>query len=169
MFVANKRNATGVLQWSTEEESNTGQFIIERSNDGKNFTGIGAVFANDQAGLNQYIFTDTLPVQGFDYYRLQIVGRDGTVSYSPIRELNFSDRQNDFTVYPNPVTNGTVFIASAENCNSAELSDASGKVVRRYLLYGKNNTLNLNGISKGVYELKIITDTSVGTEKILVQ
>jgi hypothetical protein len=168
-FIANKRNTSAVLQWSTEEESNTSQFIIERSSDGKSFVNIGAVFANNQVGVNQYTFTDTLPLQGFDYYRLQIVGNDGSVTYSPIRQLNFSTRQNDFTVYPNPVTNGTLFIASAENCNSAELSDASGKVIRRYLLQGKNNTLNVNGIAKGIYELKIITDTSVGTEKILVQ
>ena len=36
-------------------------------------------------------------------------------------------------------------------------------------VHGKNNTLNVQGIAKGMYELKIFSDTSIDTEKIVVQ
>jgi hypothetical protein len=168
-FTASKHYATALLQWAIENELGINKFIIQRSSDGKNYTSIGYVFTDGQTGINLYTFTDTLPLQGNNYYRLEIVSNDGTITYSTAKELNFQVNTSKIIVYPNPVTDGKLFIASTQNCNNAVLLDATGKLVKAYALSGMNNTLNVQGIAKGVYVLKIFTAQSIDTEKILVQ
>ena len=94
---------------------------------------------------------------------------DGSFRYSPVRQVDFYNTAADITVYPNPVTNDILFIASSENCNKAALFDAAGKAVKSFLLQGRTNTLELTGIAKGIYQLKIFTGNVAQTCKIIVQ
>jgi hypothetical protein len=72
-------------------------------------------------------------------------------------------------VYPNPVTGGMITITASVNCQSAQLFDAAGKLIRTYQLKGKTNLLSLTGLAKGVYQLQIVTDRSTQTEKIILE
>ena len=169
-FNASKQDNTALLQWSTQNQSNTAAFIIERSSDGINFSPIGTVSATTQNDTNIYGFTDTRPLAGLNFYRLKIVSTyNNTFQYSAIRKLNFDNSGDDFTIYPNPVTNGTILIASSGNATGATLTDAAGKKVKSFVLQGENNLLNLYGLAKGVYELKVFTATTTYTDKILIQ
>ena len=94
---------------------------------------------------------------------------DALFKYSPIRQINFSVTTDDITVYPNPVVNEKIFIASSGNCNSAIIYDAAGKWVKTYPLQGRNNELSVDGIAKGIYQLKIVTVNSTQTKKIIIQ
>ena len=62
-----------------------------------------------------------------------------------------------------------IFIASSANCNVAIIYDATGKEVKAYQLKGRTNEINVTGISPGMYQLKIFTENSVQTKKIMVQ
>ena len=168
-FEAIKQNKKVLLQWSTDNEINTNKFIVERSGDGRNYSSIGTVVALNGTGVNAYTLTDAQPFAGLNFYRLKLVNKDGSVEYSPIRKIDFSAAEDDITVYPNPVLDGRLFIASSGNCNNAVMYDATGKLVKNYVLQGRNNTLNLDGLAKGVYQLKIFTDNSVQTKKILIR
>ena len=95
--------------------------------------------------------------------------KDGTFHYSPIRKINFNNTGDDITVYPNPVVNAKISIASSVNINRAVLFDAAGKIIRSFVLQGRSNDLDLSGIAKGIYQLKIFTDNTIHTEKILIQ
>ncbi|HNJ94954.1 MAG TPA: T9SS type A sorting domain-containing protein, partial [Ferruginibacter sp.] len=106
---------------------------------------------------------------GLNYYRLRITDKDAAIRYSPIRKLSFTGTDNELTIYPNPVVNGRLVIASPENCTLAILYDAAGKQVRRFALQGRTHTLDLTGVAKGIYQVKIFTRTTVHTERILVQ
>ncbi|MEO8711741.1 MAG: reprolysin-like metallopeptidase, partial [Parafilimonas sp.] len=76
-------------------------------------------------------------------------------------------------VHPNPAKDFTnvVFNASANKCD-LELSSSAGKIVYRKSLnnISKGNTerIPLTGFSKGVYMLKITTDTGTQTQQIVV-
>ena len=72
-------------------------------------------------------------------------------------------------MYPNPVVDGKLFIASSDNTNRAVLFDVAGKIIKSFILQGRNNTLDLLGIAKGIYQLKIFTDNSIQTKKIMIQ
>ncbi len=74
-------------------------------------------------------------------------------------------------VYPNP-SNGkfTIEIPGnfASESNSIQIMDVAGKVV--FTQNGlANNTIALNGITKGIYFIKLITAQGLFTEKIVVQ
>ncbi|MBU9935263.1 MAG: T9SS type A sorting domain-containing protein, partial [Ferruginibacter sp.] len=168
-FEALKQNNKVLLQWTTSNEVNSGRFIVERSGDGIHYIPVGEVPAKNTAGNNYYGLTDPAPMSGLNYYRLKMVDRDGAFQYSPVRKINFNNDGDDITLYPNPVVNATLFIASSGNCNKALLYDVSGKLIKTFILQGRNNTLNLAGIAKGVYQLRIFTENAVRTEKILIQ
>jgi hypothetical protein len=90
-FTATKNGSNALLQWQTQQEQNSLSFIIERSSDGKEFTGIGQVAAAGNSSLVQsYSFTDETPRKGKNYYRLNQVDLDGRSNYSSIRTVDFS-------------------------------------------------------------------------------
>jgi hypothetical protein len=168
-FEAIKQDKISVLQWSTDNELNTLQYVVERSKDGTNFSVIGQVQATNLAGTNTYHFNDVQPFAGFNFYRLKLVDRDGSFKYSPTRKIDFSVTTDDITIYPNPVRDAKLTIASTGNCNSELIYDAEGKLVRSFALRGRDIILDLSGIAKGIYQLKIVTDNAVQTKKIIIQ
>ena len=168
-FEAVKQVKKVFLQWNTDNEVNAAKFIVERSADGNTYSAIGEVTAFNRSGVNSYNFVDPQPLGGLNFYRLKLLNKDASFRYSPVRKINFAADTDDITVYPNPVRDDKIFIASSGNCNSAVIYDATGKMLKTYLLQGRNNTLDIKGMAKGVYQLKIVTDNSVQTIKILVQ
>ena len=168
-FEASKQSGKALLGWKTKNEINTAKFFIERSKDGRNFASLGSIAANSTNGQGQYSFTDTQPFSSINYYRLKMVQRNGVYTFTDIRKLDFSNKGDDFLIYPNPVKNAIISISSSANCTNALLYDESGKLVKSFVLQGKNNTINIVGIAKGVYQLKIISVNSTHTEKVLVQ
>lgn len=168
-FDAVKQTGKVLLLWKTDNEVNTGNFIIERSADGNSWSVIGSVAAFNRNGINEYSLLDGQPFWGRNFYRLKMGNTDGSFRYSPVRQVDFNNTAADITVYPNPVTNDILFIASSENCNKAALFDAAGKAVKSFLLQGRTNTLELTGIAKGIYQLKIFTGNVAQTCKIIVQ
>lgn len=168
-FEALKQNNKALLQWTTANEINSSHFIAERSGNGNNYTPIGNVPARNTAGNNNYNLTDLQPLPGLNYYRLRIVDKDGVYQYSPVRKINFNNNGTDISIYPNPVVQSILFISSSGNCNAAVLYDAAGRLIKSFTLQGRNNSLNLAGIAKGIYQLRIFSGDAVKTEKLLIQ
>lgn len=168
-FEAIKQAGSVLLQWVTSNEINTDKYLVERSADGINYSNIGSVNALSNGLTNSYKLTDNLPLQGLNYYRLKMIDRDAGFRYSPVRKINFTNAADDITLYPNPVVNSKLFIASSGNITRAIVYDAAGKTIKTFVLQGRNNILNLSGIAKGIYQLKIFADSAVYSAKILIQ
>lgn len=91
-----------ILKWSTESESNTDSFEIEKSNDGENFTSIGKVEAQGNSNtLQKYQFEDRLTSSGSNYYRLKIMDKNGQFEYSKTIEI-FTQKELGISIFPNP-------------------------------------------------------------------
>ncbi len=168
-FDAIKQTKKVLLQWTTTNELNADKYMVERSADGINYLSIGIVSAINNSNTNNYNLTDQQPISGLNYYRLKMFDRDGSFRYSPVRKINFNNTGDDITVFPNPVVDGKIFIASSGNADKAILFDAAGKRIKNFILQGRNNILELSGIAKGIYQLKIFTNRSILTEKIMIQ
>jgi len=168
-FDAVKQTNSVLLKWTTENEVNALQFIVERSSNGIDYNSIGSVMANNTSGTNYYSFPDDHPVTGINYYRLQAVDRNTTFKYSPVVKIKFGAGADKILLYPNPVSNGRLTVTTPVNCYSAQLFDAAGRLIRVYQLTGRNNNLVLHGISKGIYQLKIVADSTIYSEKIIIE
>ena len=78
------------LQWSTQTETNTDRFGVERnSGDGWRYVGEVAAAGFSRTELN-YEFLDREAPIGILYYRLRQTDFDGSYTYSPIREIELT-------------------------------------------------------------------------------
>jgi len=71
-------------------------------------------------------------------------------------------------VYPNPVTNGTLFVTSDSNEEkSVEIFDVLGKQVLKTVV--TNQSINLSGINSGVYIVKVTEEGKTATRKLVIK
>lgn len=171
-------NNTTQLKWSTAQEINSKAFIIERSTDGgRTFTNIGSVNAGGTTSTpGQYQFTDLSPAIGTSLYRLKMLDMDDKYEYSTIISVNISDKPatNYYSFYPNPASQFT-YISSASNESKMaiiQLVDATGRIVRHQVAgLNKNHPVKftLAGASAGMYLIRIISDGSTTTNKIIIK
>ena len=154
------------LEWQTASEINTSHFNIQRSTDGKNFATIGNVNAK---GASSYNYNDNnLPVaKGNLYYRLQIVDKDGAISYSEVRELSIVNCQ--LSIAPNPAK--SFVTVTGNNIKKVILLDLTGRTVFTKEVSNTNTIkLSVNNLSKGIYLVKaILNDGSIKTDKLVVE
>ncbi|TZF82065.1 T9SS type A sorting domain-containing protein [Pedobacter sp. BS3] len=155
------------LKWITAAERNTQRFTVERSADGKEFTSIGQIQAQNTAGTNHYQFTDSHPVAGTAYYRLKITDTDGSFIYGKVIEANVKNKAL-LLVYPNPV-NGqlTINYPIAGKNAIVKIRTVNGSVQRvQPLAAGTHQTsIDVSALAAGTYILQVYT----GTEKQTIQ
>jgi len=163
-FNAVKQNETALLQWENFDNKESSVFVIERSDDGKNFNKIGTL--NTNASLNTYNFTDHFPVNGVNYYRLSQSVANGETVYSQVRELNF----NTLTIAPNPAK-GKVTITVAGNTKllKVTLTNATGQQLKSYDMNSETLQAVLPHVAAGLYYIRITGDGISETRKLLIQ
>ncbi len=170
MFTVTKNNATALLQWTTLQETNTAEFIIERSIDGVHYEAIGSVGAGGNTNTeSKYQYTDKQLAAGINYYRIKTVDKDAKYSWSPVRSVNNSDSDFTISVLPNPVTKGVVYINTSVNCSRIELRDVTGRLVKTVNVKGTHHPLQVDELKKGMYFITVITDNGDKVEKIVIQ
>ena len=77
----NISNGKMLLLWTVSENENADQFEIEKSSDGKNFKMAALVFGTDKSETDNYQFYEKASSKKF-VYRVKIINKDQTVSYS---------------------------------------------------------------------------------------
>jgi subtilisin-like proprotein convertase family protein len=153
-FTATAKNKTIITNWHTATELNTNHFNVQRSTDGTSFTDIGTVKAVG-SGANSYSFIDNKPTDGINYYRLQIVDKDGAVSYSKVVSCELSVVK-PIAVYPNPSRDNVTI--SGSHIASIQVMDNLGRIVKVVELKDATNpSLSVNGLPAGVYHLRVQT------------
>ncbi|MCJ7466521.1 MAG: T9SS type A sorting domain-containing protein [Maribacter sp.] len=90
------------------------------------------------------------------------------ISFSYGQESKPNGEIDGFKLYPNPVTNGKVFIITGENAPKMILIfDVLGTEVLRTTLLGSE--LNLSDLGAGVYVLRVFEKNKVATRKLIVK
>ena len=170
-FAVEKGKHANKLLWTTAQEINSHEFIIERSNNAVDFIKVGAVTAtrNSNRSIN-YSLVDINPLSGINYYRLKMVNADNSSKYSATVSVR-NDKETGFAVLPNPVKDKMTVWFSADKVSPAVINifDLNGKLV-----YKKNvkvnegsNVVEVNteGLATGSYILKVETGENIMTEK----
>jgi hypothetical protein len=141
--------------WTTATEINTSHFNVQRSIDGVNFETVGKVMAK---GSSAYSFNDILPTNYTPlktiFYRLEIVDNDGSIEYSTIQQLSFSNKQYVTRVYPNP--SNSIINIDCINANELSISDQLGRIVTQLSALVEHQKINIEKFATGTYFLKVI-------------
>jgi hypothetical protein len=168
-------NNQSVLSWVTASEKDNDYFILERSEDAREFTLIGKIdgAGNSNSFLN-YQFVDIKPINQVAYYRLKQVDFDGQFSYSQVIALRNNQKLSaELKAYPNPsdghflITNipfdeGEDFVCQVYNLQGEllkkdlQISNASGNLL-----------LQLNDLKSGVYWVSITNGYTTATTKVV--
>ena len=154
-FTAEANAGEALLRWSTSSEMNSNRFQVERSTNGLHFSTIGERAAQgNSAVFNEYQFSDRHPVNGYNYYRLKQIDRDGASYYSKVEVLNFSLEGKAISIYPNPAF-AYVYVAGLKSSNDYfyRLFSLSGvKAAEGKIIGGR---INLPEINDGLYNIQV--------------
>jgi len=174
-FTATKNTATtATLQWTTINEQNSSQFIVERSTDALLWEPIGsAKAAGNSREQKQYGLSDNKPQQGLNYYRLRMTDVQGNYTLSAIRQLVFNKPGNAMTLAPNPSDGYATlrFIQPLTNDITIKVWNSAGQLVKKQVLKtGQQQCiLDLNGEGKGLYLILVNGDDLQDQIKLLLK
>ncbi|MEO6732012.1 MAG: T9SS type A sorting domain-containing protein [Ferruginibacter sp.] len=158
---------TTTLQWQTFTELNTRQFDIERSVDGINWKLVTtlpskAVNGNSEVSIN-YAADDIVALNGVIYYRLKIIDKDGSSTYSQVATVsNNIASKIVVSLCPNPMVKNTLTVKLQSPLSGQVMLSITGMegqvVYSRYTVVQRgNNIIQLNDLNKmagGIYLLK---------------
>ncbi len=180
-FTAKAIEKDALLNWSTATEKNNDHFDIERSNDGVNFTKVGAVNgAGNSTAIEKYSFTDTrvadISSQNV-YYRLKQIDFDGNFEYSNLATITFAKQGlvSISNVQPNPFVGNLVvnFNLPDEGNVTILIIDAQGRIVASNdVNANKGNNIaefNTTEYAKGLYFISVNYKGSSTNYKMLVK
>ncbi|MEJ7627581.1 MAG: cadherin-like beta sandwich domain-containing protein [Ferruginibacter sp.] len=170
-YVQKMDNNTAKILWTTEQEINSSHFVIERSSNGSTWNNIGSINAAGNSSNRKYYTTfDNAPMQGINSYRFKMVDLDGSYEYSEIRKVAFNSFYTA-QVAPNPandVINIYISKSGSQNAN-IELINLEGKVIYKTSSSQSHIPIATQGMSKGLYFVKIIEVNKVTTIRVMLQ
>ncbi|MEO7043884.1 MAG: T9SS type A sorting domain-containing protein, partial [Ferruginibacter sp.] len=152
-FSVQKLDKAVKINWSTEQESNSKNFVVEHSNDGKNWKGIVTISAAGNSSQHiDYLAYDNAPVNGINYYRLKQVDRDGKFVYSTVKSVLFSTTF-DVRITPNPASDFiNITLSNSDNTpTQIFITDVAGKIINEFRFTGQSKKVNIDNYAKGVY------------------
>jgi trimeric autotransporter adhesin len=170
-FTVQKNGNSAKISWTTEQETNTSHFIIERSVDGRTWNAITTVAAaGNSSSRITYSAYDNAPMKGINYYRLKQVDKDAKFEYSVVRTALF---KSNYTaqVTPNPAKNFiNLYINKSGNQQATiQLLNIDGKIIYSTISSQSNLQISTAGISQGLYFVKVIDADNVTAIRVLVQ
>ena len=140
-------NTNTLVSWETATEINVSHFNVQRSTDGVTFYTIGKVKAK---GASKYSFIAPPPPEGgIVYFRLEVVDKNGSKTYSEVKEWTIDNGR--LTISPNPAKD--YFTISGGNIREVFVSDLSGRI----LLKSTEKKIDISGLLNGVYLVRIET------------
>jgi len=171
-------NNQSVLSWVTASEKDNDYFILERSENARDFTQIGKIdgAGNSNSFLN-YQFIDVKPIDQVAYYRLKQVDFDGQFSNSNVIALrNMKSFGNQFLhIYPQPASTD-VFIEQGLFVNgetfSVEIFNNLGALVQKELHTSDESgklVVHFKNLKQGMYMLRISDGIHQLTKPLIIQ
>ena len=155
-FKANTLDNKVILIWKCENTTNIDYFEIQKSNNSHNWENSSMVDKKAfYKNKNSYKYEDNSPSET-NYYRLQIVNKNGDINYSKILSVSLK-KGFDINIFPNPVDD-IFYISGLKDELPVEykIYDISGKIVQQALT---NGVVKLNNKNPGIYYLNIMGKT----------
>jgi hypothetical protein len=147
-----KNNQTHI-SWSIATQTINDKYIIEHSQDCKNFSPIGEIEGDGTSNeTKHYEYIHTSPSFGMNYYRIKQVDYDGKYSYSDIASVKY-DGSGETNIYPNPATSEVTITTTVPT--SLQIMDVYGRVLSKQDISEGQNAVDISELPSGIYHLRI--------------
>lgn len=164
---ASKYGYKNRLFWEVANASDKHGYSIERSKDGIHFYNI-AFIEPSITNATIFEFIDSIPLEGLNYYRIQLMKLDGTVEISNTVALEqTAGRQGTLQLYPNPAQSKLSLDLFLENTTKIQLRiyNTLGEMVLEKKLPSFKDILHLDidisSLAASNYQLILSTNNKV--------
>jgi hypothetical protein len=162
-WTARLHNNKVLLEWTTTEEFNTKEFVVQRSTANGSFQNLFTLPAAVASSIEKkYSQVDEHPLPGQSLYRLVVRDMDGKEQYLPVKRILIPGRWTENAIIPNPINNGllTVYLNIKKSQRvSIRLFDMQGRLIRQedtQLLEGVSaRTMDVSVLQKGLYLVQV--------------
>lgn len=161
LFTARRSGSNILLNWEVQHEIHSSVFEVERAYGNEPFQTIGTIASHTNSLIRDYSFIDnTNTTKGVTYYRINMVDRNGSFTYSDIRAIKGLNGSAGLVVYPNPSTGiAKISITDMNEPTDVRVLDATGRLVRS-IEFTTTNTGEVNGLAKGNYIIRSFGKTT---------
>lgn len=167
-FSVRLNNSQVALTWTTDMESNSARFEVERSIDGVKWTTIATVAAKGNSGIaSKYASVDKTPAAGINYYRLKMVDLDNTYDFSEVKSIKTITSDN-VRVYPNPAKD-IVNISLPATAASVRFLNTAGQILQERKSVNGNSTISIDvtNYNAGNYMVQVINTDGTSRNNVL--
>lgn len=147
-FSVQQQGSAVRLQWATQQEQQTKDFVVQHSTDGTNWTNIGTVkAAGNSASARQYQYLHATAAAGINYYRLLQRDLDNKASTSVVRNIRLQGALAGFAAS----VQGNQLLLQVREPMELRLLNAQGAMLRKGQFASGNHLLDLSQYPAGVY------------------
>jgi hypothetical protein len=161
-FTGKNTPSGNALSWTTVSEIQAKAMLLERSTNGMDFSTIATIAANGKPSV--YNYTDSKAI-GTAFYRLKLMSKDATYSYSQIVKLQSVNRTMRMTLYPNPAQQ-TVQINSEAQTGIMKVYNIQGAVMMQQI-WKAGEAINISKLPAGSYIVELQSSKGNEREKLI--
>ncbi len=156
------------LKWAVADNETGDRFEMEKSINGQNFTVSTILFTTSKIGNESYLYNEAMALEGGAYYRIKIINKDNSISYSNVVFLknNSGITTEKITLLKNNLPSSLSFSLNSTNTEAAKVNlyNAAGvKVYSSDINIQKGiNTIaqdTYKNLAHGMYILEVASTT----------
>ena len=147
------------LEWTGMVPVENSNFVIERSENGLDFSVLNSTRAHESKSFTKYDYMDKTPPVGENYYRIKTIHPNFDHTYSNIAMAMLKPAKNmRVTLYPNPILNEVTihFLEDMDETAIVEVANGFGQVIKRVEIEmpTKKYQLDMSNLPGGIYYVK---------------
>jgi hypothetical protein len=167
-FTVAKQGANAVINWRVAASTDIASFDIMRSFGGRNFTTIQSEIALVEK--TTYSYTDPNPTAATVYYQIKVIEKNGTVDYTTIQSVDFSNGDDVIKVYPNPSSGYFTILDNQLGNKYIRIYDSKGAVYNSFSFSNSSVDIDTQAWAKGLYIIEIVgLDGNVSRKAVVKQ
>jgi hypothetical protein len=169
-FNSTYKNNAVTLNWQSIYENNFDFYQLEKSTDASQFTTIATIKGKSINGnAADYSFTDASIVKDKQYYRLKMVNKDGSFTYSQVIASS-SKSSLEISLYPNPVNNLLIVThPQLSESGTLQIFNQEGKLVKssNTQIGAAQTSVDVESLNKGFYVLHFMANGNTSVLKFV--
>lgn len=160
-FNAVKNNCIANLNWKTSKEVNGDRFEVQVStNTNSVYTTAGTIPATGNSStIKSYQYSFNMQPGVIYYFKLKMIDKDGSFTYSDIRSLNCSNGKTGIVVAPNPVIDIFTVRGMENGKNIIAVYSSNGQLVKTQIIAQNYGEVNVSYLAPGMYTVKVTSET----------
>lgn len=171
-FTAQSQTGYNELRWRSVREVNVQEFAIEYSENGAAWAKAGVVWPQSNLATPEYYFKHPTNVEGTLFYRLKMIDKDGSFTYSRIISVNTRpDKGSEVQLFPTVNAYGQLQVQLNEPFANLTVFNMQGKILQVRNLQNQTGVirLDISNLSSGIYTLVVSRPDKKVSKTFMVQ